>query len=194
VEQKYPRLEYLVQDLGATAEASAVLRAHQAHLTRWRPAHGRGLAGAPAPWWRGTAGEILAHLSSGTLLLPGALAYVARYFAENPAVEVVYGHRTILDGQGRAVGRWLFPPHGDAPRPGGEAALPETLFWRRSLGERVGRGAEAVGQAAPAAGLLQQFRAAGARLACLPRCLDAFPEGAAAARACPSRWCQGEPV
>ena len=50
-------------------------------------------------------GEIMAYLNSDDLLLPGCLNYVAAYFAAHPEVDVVYGHRVIIDPDGKDVGR-----------------------------------------------------------------------------------------
>ena len=47
-----------------------------------------------------TSGEIMAYLNSDDLLLPGALHTVARYFADHPDVDVVYGHRVVIDRHG----------------------------------------------------------------------------------------------
>ena len=62
-------------------------------LTRWASEPDEGQADAINRGFRNTTGEIMAWLNSDDLLLPGTLSYVARYFAEHPGVDVVYGNR-----------------------------------------------------------------------------------------------------
>ncbi len=54
--------------------------------------------------WRETSGDILCWLNSDDALLPGALAKVTEIFAANPDTDVVYGHSTLRDSQGRTTG------------------------------------------------------------------------------------------
>jgi hypothetical protein len=108
------------------------------------------------------------------VLLPGALAYVARYFQANPHVDAVYGHRYVIDEADRLIGTWLLPPHDDALLPWIDYVPQETLFWRRRVWERAGgRMDESFGFALDW-DLLLRFRAAGARMVRLPRFLGAF--------------------
>jgi hypothetical protein len=70
--------------------------------------------------------------------LPGTLAYVARFFDENPDVDVVYGHRIYLDADGFEVGRCVLPPHDPETLKWADYIPQETSFWRRRVWEAVG--------------------------------------------------------
>ena len=48
-------------------------------------------------------GEIAAYLNCDEQYLPGALAAVGKYFAENPSVDVVFAHALVTDEQGRCL-------------------------------------------------------------------------------------------
>src|SRR5439155_11875113 len=98
----------------------------------------RGQAHAINLGFRHATGEILAYLNSDDLLLPGALAYVANHVVRHPEVGVVYGHRVVIDADGREVGRWVLPPQDDASLVWDDYVPQETMFWRRRAWERVG--------------------------------------------------------
>jgi hypothetical protein len=90
-------------------------------------------------------------------------------------VDVVFGHRVIIDEAGQEVGRW-FTPRRAAAR--GDLAwfdfVPqETLFWRRRIWDKVG-GIDPQFQFALDWDLLLRFSAAGARFARLPWFLGLF--------------------
>jgi len=53
----------------------------------------------------------MAWLNSDDLYLPNALSWVVQYFARHPNVDAVYGHRIVIDDEGREIGRWFLPPH-----------------------------------------------------------------------------------
>jgi GT2 family glycosyltransferase len=70
--------------------------------------------------------------------MPGALAFVGEYFATHPDVDVIYGHRVVIDAQDREVGRWVPPPHDPEFIRWSDYVPQETLFWRRSAWEKCG--------------------------------------------------------
>jgi Glycosyl transferase family 2 len=174
INQRYPALEYVVQD-GASQDGTVeVLRRYESELSAWRSEPDDGQGDAINRGFAGTSGEIMAYLNSDDLLLPGALAYVASYFAAHPEVDVVYGHRLMIDEYDRKIGIWVLPPHDD-----GELALidfvpQETLFWRRSVWEAAGGRIDPSLRFAVDWDMLLRFREQGARMVRLPRFLGAF--------------------
>jgi glycosyltransferase involved in cell wall biosynthesis len=172
--QEYPALEYVVQDGGSTDETPAVLGRFGPVLTRWVSEPDRGQADAINRGFRNTTGEIMAWLNSDDLLLPGALAYVARYFVEHPDVDVVYGHRLMIDEDDDQIGSWILPAHDDVALTVADYVPQETLFWRRRIWERSGGSMDASYGYALDWDLLLRFRDAGARMVRLPRYLGAF--------------------
>jgi glycosyltransferase involved in cell wall biosynthesis len=172
--QNYPRLEYIVQDGGSSDDSAAILKQFDDRLTHWESVPDRGQAHAINLGLRHAKGEILAYLNSDDLLLPGSLAYVARYFVDHPEIDVVYGHRIVVDPDDREIGRCILPPHDDAYIAWDDFIPQETMFWRRRIWERVGSRFDEDFHFALDWDLILRFRDAGARFARLPRFLGAF--------------------
>jgi glycosyltransferase involved in cell wall biosynthesis len=174
LDQGYPRLEYVVQDGGSWDQTQKLLDRYRDRLTHAESVKDRGQAHAVNLGFRHTRGEVMAYLNSDDLLLPGSLAYVARFFAAHPEVDVVYGHRVIIDENDGEIGRWVLPPHEDKSLVWRDYVPQETLFWRRSIWDKVGGHVDESFQFALDWDLLVRFRAAGARFRRLPRFLGAF--------------------
>lgn len=174
VTQQYPALEYHVQDGGSTDQTLAVIARFEPSLTSWASEPDAGQADAINRGFRQTRGEIMAWLNSDDLLLPGSLAYVARYFAEHPDVDAVYGHRIMIDETDGQIGAWVLPRHDDRVLTLADYVPQETLFWRRRLWDAVGGGVDPSYTYAVDWELLLRFRAAKARIVRLPRFLGAF--------------------
>jgi glycosyltransferase involved in cell wall biosynthesis len=174
VSQGYPSLEYVVQDGGSSDETVAVLRRFERLLTAWRSEPDGGQADAINRGFGQTTGEIMGWLNSDDLLLPGTLAYVAAYFASHPNVDVVYGHRLMIDENDGQIGAWILPAHDDVVLTYADYVPQETLFWRRRLWEAVGGSVDPSFSYALDWDLLLRFRDAGATMVRLPRFLGAF--------------------
>jgi glycosyltransferase involved in cell wall biosynthesis len=135
-DQGYPDLEHLVVDGGSTDGSLEVLRASPSAL-RWTSGPDAGQAAALNRGFSTATGEVLGWLNADDLLLPGALARIGRAF-EDPAVEAVCGWSLVVDEEGRRVGAQVHP------QPTRETLLlrprlaQETVYWRRSVLERVG--------------------------------------------------------
>ena len=172
--QAYPRLEYIVQEGGSTDGSVALIERHQERLKHGASAKDRGQAHAINLGFAHATGEIMGYLNSDDFLLPGALAYVAEYFAAHPEADVVYGCRVVVDLSGAEIGRWVLPNHEDALLPWADYIPQETLFWRRRIWDRVGARIDESFQFALDWDLLLRFQAAGAKFICLPRFLGAF--------------------
>ena len=138
LDQQYPHLEYVIQDGNSTDGTLAVLNSYQEKLTQFNSNQDNGQAHAINLGFQHTSGEIMAYLNSDDILLPGTLSYVADYFTRHPDVDVVYSHRIIINEQDQEIGRWVLPPHNDQPILWKDYIPQETLFWRRSLWEKIG--------------------------------------------------------
>jgi glycosyltransferase involved in cell wall biosynthesis len=174
VSQEYPALEYHVQDGGSTDDTLATLARFEDSLTSWAVEPDAGQADAINRAFRHTSGEIMAWLNSDDLLLPGSLASVAQYFVENPDVDVVYGHRVMIDENDHQIGAWILPKHDDFALTLADYVPQETLFWRRSVWDAAGGFVDETFGYALDWDLLLRFREAGARMVRLPRFLGAF--------------------
>jgi hypothetical protein len=115
----------------------------------------------------------MAWLNSDDLLAPGSLRFVAEYFATHPGVDVLYGHRIIIDDDDRDIGRWIMPRHNPATLEWIDYVPQETLFWRKRAWDIAG-GIDPSFQFALDWDLLARFQQAGCRMVRVPYFLGAF--------------------
>jgi GT2 family glycosyltransferase len=120
-----------------------------------------------------TCGTIMTFLNGDDVLRPGALAFAASYFMRHPDVDVVYGHRLIIDANDREVGRWWLPRHDGRVLRYRDYIPQEGAFWRRRVWDRVG-GIDPTFQFAFDWDLFLRFSAAGAKFVRVPEFLAAF--------------------
>jgi glycosyltransferase involved in cell wall biosynthesis len=174
LDQDFAPLEYAVQDGGSMDGTLAILERYRPRLKHAESRGDEGQAQAINLAFAHTTAPIMAYLNSDDLLLPGALHYVAHYFATHPEVDAVYGHRILIDEDDGEIGRWVLPPHDDAVLRWADYVPQETLFWRRSLWERVGGALDESFHFAMDWDLLLRFQDAGARIVRVPRFLGSF--------------------
>jgi len=172
--QNYGQLEYVVQDGGSSDGTVKILQHYEKSIYYWGSRKDNGQANAVNLGFKHTTGEILAYLNSDDLLLPGALDAVAGFFWGHPDVDVVYGHRVLIDEHDQEVGRWILPPHEDMAILWADYVPQETLFWRRGIWDRVGSCLDESFTFAMDWELLLRFREAGAKFARIPRFIGAF--------------------
>ncbi len=176
LDQNYPKLRYRVQDGGSKDRSPEIIRRYADRLTSWEVVRDRGQADAIRRGFAALPAEpddIMAWLNSDDLLAPRSLRFVAEYFARHPSVDVVYGHRIIIDGLSREVGRWIMPRHDNATLEWIDYIPQETLFWRRRAWDAVG-GLDPSFQFALDWDLIARFQQAGARIVRLPYFLGCF--------------------
>lgn len=171
--QDYPNLEYIVMDGGSTDGSVDLIRSQEARLAHWQSRPDGGQAAAVRAGLERSDGEIMAWLNSDDVIFPGTLAYVADYFQRNPDVDVVYGHRIILNEKGLETGRWILPPHDPEILPWADFIPQECTFWRRRIYEKVG-GMNPDFQFALDWDLFLRFQRAGARIVRLPYFMGGF--------------------
>jgi glycosyltransferase involved in cell wall biosynthesis len=172
--QDYPGLQYVVQDGGSRDGTVDILLRFAPRLTAWDSSPDGGQSEAINVAFAKTTGEIMAWLNADDILFPGALAYVGEFFATHPDVDVVYGHRVLIDENDKEIGRWILPQHDDAVLSWADFVPQETLFWRRRIWERVGGRVDEGFRFAMDWDLLLRFREAGACFERLPRFLGGF--------------------
>jgi hypothetical protein len=172
--QGYPNLEYVVRDGGSTDGTTEALERYRPRLTRVVSEPDGGQADAINKGFAQCSGEIMAYLNSDDLLLPGALAHVASFFARHPEVDAVYGHRVVIDAHSRDIGMWVLPAHRDWVVKLQDFIPQETLFWRRSAWELAGALFDTNLRCAIDWDFLLRLVNRQARLVRLPRFLGAF--------------------
>jgi GT2 family glycosyltransferase len=192
--QQNAAVEYVVQDGGSTDGSAELiekfshqhgpaspLKPHAPHLLHWASARDAGQADAIARGFAQTTGgpdDVMAWINSDDFYLPGALAFVADYFARHPEVDVVYGNRIVVDEESREIARWFLPAHDAEVLRLNDFVPQETLFWRRRVWDRAG-GLDTSFQFAIDWDLLLRFQDAGARIVRVPRFLACFRAHAA---------------
>lgn len=177
-------MEYRVEDgdskdgsieiLRITAE-EALKSTRRVNFT-WTSGPDEGQADAIAKGFAKTSGkpsDIMAWINSDDFYLPGALAFVADYFARHPDVDLIYGHRILVDENSREIGRWFLPTHDDEVLRLYDFVPQETMFWRRRIWDKVG-GIDTSFKFAMDWDLLLRFQAAGAKIVRVPYFLACF--------------------
>lgn len=174
INQGYPELEYIIQD-GSSADGTVdVVKKYEHRLKHFESREDNGQSHAINLGFQHATGEIMAYLNADDVLLPGTLDYVANYFATHPEVDVVYGHRLIINEDDLVIGDWIMPPHDDEALRWADYIPQETLFWRRRIWEKAGGRVDENFQFAMDWDLLLRFQEAGAIFKRLPRFLAAF--------------------
>ena len=174
LDQGYPNLEYIIQDGHSSDDTLEVVDGYGSRIAHVNSARDTGMSQAINRGFSHATGDILAYLNSDDLLLPGSLHYVASYFEAHPDVDVVYGHRVIVNMTNAEIGRWVLPPHDSEVLSWADYVPQETLFWRRRIWDEIGGAMDESYRFACDWDLLLRFREAGARFTRLPRFLGAF--------------------
>jgi hypothetical protein len=138
LENGYPLLEYAVVDGESQDETPLILERYSHRLAYWASEPDRGQSHAIQKGFKRVNGDVMGYLNSDDILLPGALQFVATYFARHPEVHVVYGHRILINEAGSEIGRWILPPHSNEAIRRADYIPQETLFWRSELYWRIG--------------------------------------------------------
>jgi glycosyltransferase involved in cell wall biosynthesis len=137
-------LEYRVIDGGSSDGSVDILRRYDGRL-HWISEPDKGQVDAINKGLRAVSGDIVGWVNSDDVLLPGALAAVARAFREQPQAEWLHGRCEIIDPADRPVRRWVsLYKHFRAQRYSFESLVTEnyisqmTAFWRRRLHDEIG--------------------------------------------------------
>lgn len=176
LEQPQACCEYVVHDGGSTDGCADIIRQYAARLHSWTSTRDGGQADAIAKAFARTTGgadDIMAWINSDDFYLPGALSYVADYFSRHPAVDVIYGHRLLVDEDSQEISRWILPPHDEAVLRINDFVPQETLFWRRRVWDKVG-GLDTSFSFAMDWDLLLRFQSVGANIVRVPYFLACF--------------------
>lgn len=176
LDQNYPNLAYGVQDGGSTDGSAEIITRHIARLAHAESAPDKGQSDAIR---RGFAKlfpasrDIMGWVNSDDLLMPGTLQYVGAYFARHPEVDVIYGHRVIIDEQDQEIGRWFMPQYHADTLKWFDLVPQETMFWRARCYQEIG-GLDESFEFALDWDLLLRFEQAGCTIRRLPYFLGCF--------------------
>jgi len=176
LEQRDVNLSYIVQDGGSADGSVDIIRRHASRLTHWESVPDHGQADAIVRGFRHATlrpDDLMMYLNSDDLLAPGAARFVAEFFRRHPEVDVVYGHRILIDEAGQEIGRWYSPRQRCDDLQLHDLVPQETFFWRKRVWDRVG-GIDPDFHFAMDWDLLLRFAAAGAKFVRVPHFLGLF--------------------
>lgn len=137
LEQNLKPKEHLVFDGGSTDNTRDVLEKYADSLT-WDSRKDNGQSDAVNKGLTAAKGNIIGWLNSDDIYYPGALEAVTKAFAENPDVDIIYGHANHIDSEDVVLEKyptenWNFENLLDRCF----ICQPAT-FFRRSLIDRIG--------------------------------------------------------
>jgi len=136
--QRYPNLEYIFMDGGSKDGTQKVVEPYRNRFAHYVSEKDKGQSDALHRGFLKSTGEIMAYLNSDDMLAPGALHYVAEFFATHPEIDVLYSHRATCDSMNKMLWYWILPKHNNYLMMRWDLIPQETTFWRRSLFEKVG--------------------------------------------------------
>ncbi len=175
MDQAYPRLSYAVYDGKSTDGTMGVVGPlSEEYRFAWKSEPDKGQADAINKAFDLVDGEIMAWLNSDDLLMQRTLLYVGSYFEQHPDVDVIYGHRILINENDQEIGRWVTPPYREEALTYFDYVPQETLFWRRRIWDKIGGNLNVDFHFALDWDLLQRFRNAGAKIVRVPRFLGCF--------------------
>lgn len=174
VDQKYPMLELIIVDGGSEDETMDVIKKFEGNLKWWVSEPDSGQANAINKGMTHATGDILAWLNSDDCLMPGALFRVAEAFMKSKSVDVVYGHRVLINENGQDVGKWILPGHREMILSYADYIPQETMYWRSALWRDVGSSLDESFSFAMDWELIHRFLNAGAKFKVIPAFLGQF--------------------
>ncbi|MCW5724826.1 MAG: glycosyltransferase [Maricaulaceae bacterium] len=140
LDQEYPLLEYIVVDGDSTDGSRILIEEYRNRLARIICEPDTGHADALNKGFAAATGDIMGWINSDDVMLPGALAFVARVFETRPDIEWITGRPSSMNADGDM--EWTGHTHpwsrlrflcGDC-----RWIQQESTFWRRRLWERAG--------------------------------------------------------
>jgi len=174
INQNYSNLEIIVVDGGSKDETINIIKKYDSFLTWWCSEKDDGQAHAINKGFSKGSGQIMAWLNSDDMLMPDTLKRVANFFQQNQKVDVVYGHRILIDERNREIGRWTLPHHNDRMLSWMFTIPQETVFWRREMWDKIGCQLDENFKFAMDWDLLIRFRDRGATIIRLPYYMGLF--------------------
>ena len=133
-------LDYVLVDPGSSDGSLAIVERNRARFARVVSEPDRGPGDGLNKGFAGCGGEVFGYLNSDDRFAPGALDFVAGYFARNQDIDLLLGAIRIIDAKGKARRRGRAPDKMDVARYvcGACFAWQQATFFRRELFERTG--------------------------------------------------------
>jgi len=174
LDQNYPNLEYIIQDAQSTDGTQQIIKKYVSQLSHYESKKDRGHSNGLNIGFKHTSGEIMAYLNSDDLLMKGSLDYINYYFQTHPDVDIIYGHRIIINQKSKQIGRWILYKHNNNVAKYADYIPQETMFWRKRIWEKVGAKINEDYKFAMDWELIFRFIKAGAKIVRIPYVIGAF--------------------
>ena len=171
VGQGYPNLDYIVVDPGSTDDSRAIIAANRAAITTVLLDPDKGPADGLNKGFAAATGEIFGYINADDLLMPGALAIIARHFSAMPEVDSLHGNGLLIDENGETRRRIATSPVNMVDFGHGAMTFVQQAHFFRP---RVFPGFNIDNRTCWDAELLVDMAVAGARFANVPDRLGAF--------------------
>jgi glycosyltransferase involved in cell wall biosynthesis len=137
--QHYPNLEYIIIDGGSTDGSVDIIKKYENQLAYWVSEPDKGMYDAIKKGFDHATGEIMAWINSDDMYHHNAFFSVAEIFQTFPQVDWIQGLPTFYDEKGRNIATGAYKRWSKFEYYCGEYRWiqQESIFWRRSLWEKV---------------------------------------------------------
>ncbi len=173
LDQNYGNLEYIIQDSESNDNTINILKKYD-ELLNFESKKDKGQTNGINIGFQKSTGDIMAYLNSDDMIMPECLEFVNWYFNENSDVDVIYGNRIIINENNKQIGRWVLTPFDKDVVTFIDYIPQETMFWRRSIWEKVGSQLDEFFQFAMDWDLIIRFIRANANIVHVPYFLGCF--------------------
>ena len=137
--QDYPNLEYIIVDGGSVDGSREIIERYADRLAWWVSEEDRGQTDAINKGFAHSKGDVLAWLNSDDTYQPGAVAEAVGYLNSHPEAGMVYGDANLIDGVGKAIGKFPARQTDYKRLRRGYVHIPQqAAFFRASLWRQVG--------------------------------------------------------
>ncbi len=146
LEQEYSPLEYCIYDGGSTDNSVEVIQRYAKKLTHWQSGPDGGQSAAIREGFARSTGEIMCWLNADDWFTPSTLHRVAEFFLRHPDMQWLVGSGAY-ESHGKTIVVFPISTNDSVPLRldfewfcgwPNNAILQPSVFWRRSLWEKVG--------------------------------------------------------
>lgn len=174
LDQGYPDLDYIVVDPGSTDGSRDIIERYRPRLTQVLLDPDAGPADGLAKGFAAATGEIFGYINADDLLLPGALATIARYFEARPELDAILGNGILVDAAGATVRTIKTSKVSRADLGHGAMTFVQQGHWFRRRAYEAAGGFNIANRTCWDGELLVDMMVAGVRLANVPERLGGF--------------------
>ncbi|MBK7455349.1 MAG: glycosyltransferase [Anaerolineales bacterium] len=137
--QDYPRIEYIIVDVGSTDGSVDLIKKYEGRLARWVSEQDKGQTDAINKGFNRANGEILAWLNSDDTYNPGAVSAAVKFLMDNPEIAMVYADCDFINEQGGVIGKFNSAQTDHHRLREGYVHIPQqTMFFRAKYWKELG--------------------------------------------------------